>query len=591
MGLNEDSNDDFAIASTTDVGTNTRFRITTGGAIVTPNLSNCARISTDGSGVLTCSTLGVSDLAASTSADLLGVLSDETGTGLAVFGTSPTIVTPTIASFVNATHTHQAAAGGGQLDHGLAITGLTDDDHTQYALLAGRAGGQVLIGGTGIGDDLTFQTTSNASKGSYIFSELDCSGNTNGGAITASATGVLSCTDDDTGGGGFTLNVEDGDDGGTNTAVAAATANFEDQGDINFVLSTSTITALVRADSVALTTDTTGNYVQQVADGTGIDGSVNSEGGTYTPTLDLTEVNSVTFGDNTLATVTHTVDPTGTTNPVWSYSDGVANLSAGALQEGGNAVPNVTDNLSVFAATTSAQLAGVLSDETGTGGGFVRATGPTISGLIATTTITIPNDTAPTTTADGHIGFDNNALTASRGQLQIYDGVASTYAVATLATDAPATGEGPIYQGDGTFLFEPVTDKIVAIEVFGPTTANATGDGKIYFPVPDELDGFDLVDIIAQVVSAGTTGTLNVDLARCDPVATGNACSGTVGDMLSTNLTIDTGENKSSTAAAAAVIAGAVDDIDIDDIIRIDIDAVHTTPAQGLTLLLTFSRP
>lgn len=36
--------------------------------------------------------------------------------------------------------------------------------------------------------------------------------------------------------------------------------------------------------------------------------------------------------------------------------------------------------LSQFASTTSAQLAGVLSDETGSGGGFVRATSPTISG-------------------------------------------------------------------------------------------------------------------------------------------------------------------------------------------------------------------
>ena len=83
--------------------------------------------------------------------------------------TSPTFVTPTIASFTNAQHNHQAAAGGGTLDHGLALIGLTDDDHTQYALLLGRSGGQTLIGGTGSGDDLTLTSTSNATKGS-IFS-------------------------------------------------------------------------------------------------------------------------------------------------------------------------------------------------------------------------------------------------------------------------------------------------------------------------------------------------------------------------------------------------------------------------------------
>ncbi len=37
------------------------------------------------------------------------------------------------------------------------------------------------------------------------------------------------------------------------------------------------------------------------------------------------------------------------------------------------------DKLSVFAATTSAELAGVLSDETGSGGGFVRATSPALT--------------------------------------------------------------------------------------------------------------------------------------------------------------------------------------------------------------------
>lgn len=51
----------------------------------------------------------------------------------------------------------------------------------------------------------------------------------------------------------------------------------------------------------------------------------------------------------------------------------------GTVVENGSAVPNATDKLSFFAATTSSELAGVLSDETGSGGGFVRATSPTIA--------------------------------------------------------------------------------------------------------------------------------------------------------------------------------------------------------------------
>lgn len=52
-------------------------------------------------------------------------------------------------------------------DHG-ALGGLADDDHTQYAALEGRAGGQTLVGGTASGDDLTLQSSSDGTKGSIL---------------------------------------------------------------------------------------------------------------------------------------------------------------------------------------------------------------------------------------------------------------------------------------------------------------------------------------------------------------------------------------------------------------------------------------
>lgn len=97
-----------------------------------------------------------------------------------------TLTTPTIASFTNAAHTHQDAAGGGKLDHGLAMTALSlaDDDHTQYALLAGRSGGQTLYGGTGDGDDLTLHSTSHENKGTIFIMDAV---NMNSKAISAVA--------------------------------------------------------------------------------------------------------------------------------------------------------------------------------------------------------------------------------------------------------------------------------------------------------------------------------------------------------------------------------------------------------------------
>jgi hypothetical protein len=62
-------------------------------------------------------------------------------------------------------------AGGGVTEHSdLTNPGMTTgDDHTQYALLAGRTGGQVLEGGTGSGDSLELKSTAgNAASGSMI---------------------------------------------------------------------------------------------------------------------------------------------------------------------------------------------------------------------------------------------------------------------------------------------------------------------------------------------------------------------------------------------------------------------------------------
>lgn len=54
------------------------------------------------------------------------------------------------------------------IDHG-SIGGLADDDHTQYALLAGRAAGQTLNGGNAANDDITIHGTSHATRtSSYV---------------------------------------------------------------------------------------------------------------------------------------------------------------------------------------------------------------------------------------------------------------------------------------------------------------------------------------------------------------------------------------------------------------------------------------
>ena len=90
--------------------------------------------------------------AATTSAQLASVISDETGTGSLVFNTNPTIVTPTIASFANATHNHTNAAGGGTL------TSAAVSDFTEAAQ---DAVGAMFSGNTESGISVTYDDATN----------------------------------------------------------------------------------------------------------------------------------------------------------------------------------------------------------------------------------------------------------------------------------------------------------------------------------------------------------------------------------------------------------------------------------------------
>lgn len=67
------------------------------------------------------------------------------------------------------------------------LAGLGDDDHSQYLLLAGRAGGQYARGGTGAADDLTLRGTAHADLG-----EIVCESPIDIGDTTAAAQAGIS---------------------------------------------------------------------------------------------------------------------------------------------------------------------------------------------------------------------------------------------------------------------------------------------------------------------------------------------------------------------------------------------------------------
>ncbi len=119
------------------------------------------------------------------------------------------------------------------------------------------------------------------------------------------------------------------------------------------------------------------------------------------------------------------------------------------------------------------------------------------------------------------------------------------------------------------------------LHVVDTDSACAVANGIKGVAVPNELEGMVLVRAVAVAHTAGTTGTMDIQVRRRR--ATTDA------DMLSTKITLDTAETDSTTAATPAVIDAANDDVAEADLLFADIDVLHTTPANGLLLALTFA--
>lgn len=116
-------------------------------------------------------------------------------------------------------------------------------------------------------------------------------------------------------------------------------------------------------------------------------------------------------------------------------------------------------------------------------------------------------------------------------------------------------------------------------EVVEPATSVGTGDGQYFLHITKDLDDLSIVEVHALVGTAGTTGTTDVQIHNVTDSV----------DVLSTKLTIDSGETGSDTAATPAVINVANQGVSENDVLRIDVDAVQTgTAPKGLYITIEF---
>ena len=240
----------------------------------------------------------------------------------------------------------------------------------------------------------------------------------------------------------------------------------------------------------------------------------------------------------------YNLDVTGTGNFT-------STLNATTLTEGGIGVPNVNNNLSVFSATTSAQLFGIISDETGSASGTPLAVfnqAPTISSPVITNInpgddFTLTNNSVSAFTSvntgaivntlylkAGNVGIG----TTGPGALLEIGASATPLILEGLTADTVETIIGVIDPtiSDKTINF-PNASGTVAVSVTAPITLSALGDIGITV-AKDIVAGVGLSGGEDNVLpGADADTTLTLDLTEVNSAIFGN---GTF-----TTLAFDTG--------------------------------------------------
>lgn len=107
-----------------------------------------------------------------------------------------------------------------------------------------------------------------------------------------------------------------------------------------------------------------------------------------------------------------------------------------------------------------------------------------------------------------------------------------------------------------------------------------TGDAKDFHRITNDMDGFILESVYAVVYTAGTTGTTDIQIRNKTQSV----------DMLTTKVTIDSGETDSKDAATPPVINPVNSGVKNGDVIAVDVDAISTTAPKGLYVELIFTK-
>ena len=272
----------------------------------------------------------------------------------------------------------------------------------------------------------------------------------------------------------------------------------------------------------------------------------------------------------TFATETNTVAGEVNTNATTATTQaGIATTQAGnAATSASNALSS--ENAAAASALTALNAPGTSATSTSSlsiGTGAKSLTIQTGKSIVVGMTLVIARTSAPTTTRMSGVVTSYDSGTGALGVTVDSVTGSGTHTDWTISLSAAVIGSD-------------LGKRVIQVKVIDDTTTLTTGDGKVIFLIPQELNGYNLVGANAFVTTVSSSGTPTVQIRNVTDAV----------DMLSTRITIDANEYTSYTAAAAAVVNATYDDVATGDRLAVDVD-VAGTGAKGLGIVLTFQLP
>jgi len=440
----------------------------------------------------------LSQFASTTSSQLAGVISDETGTGALVFATSPTLVTPNLGtpSAINLTNATSIPAGQltGTISSGVLGNSTVNVGTTAIAL--NRASGALALTGITSIDGFAAAVTLTADNTTNA---------TNYPLFVNAATGNLSPRTDT----GFTYNPSTG------------------------VLTSTTFAGALSGNATTATTLQTGRTIN----GTTFDGSTNITITAAAGTLTGTTLNATVTGSSLTSVGT-------ITSGTWSGSFGavsganLTNLTAANLT--GTIPSAVLGNSSHFIGTTSITLNRASANQALTGILSVQLAGATSgtttiqpSAVAGTTTITFPAVTGTVITTGDTSTVTNTMLAGSITNAKLANSTISGIALGSnLNALTIGTGlTGTSYNGSGAVSIA-IDSTVVTLSgsqtltnktLTNPVISSISNSGTITIPTgTDTIVGRATTDtltnkrITARVQSTTSTATFTFNFDSDD---------------------------------------------------------------------------